>query len=73
MKNQVIELENGKKYAVAETITLDGNNYLYIVNIDDNKELHFAEVNGNKIDFVKDDNLFDLLMFEVFKKNVDNF
>lgn len=67
MKNQVIELENGKKYAIAETIELDNKPYFYMINLENNKDIRFAEVNSDEINFV-DDDLYDLLMFEVFKK-----
>lgn len=68
MKGQVIKLEDGTKYAIAEILMLNNINYIYIINIDNNKDIRFAEIEDDKINFVNDNNLYNLLMLEVFKK-----
>ena len=47
---------------------LNNINYIYIINIDNNKDIRFAEIEDDKINFVNDNNLYNLLMLEVFKK-----
>ena len=42
-KGQVIELENGQKYAIADSINLDNKNYIYLVNLDNNSDIRFAD------------------------------
>ena len=67
-KGQIIELDNGKKYAIAETVEVDNNKYIYIINLLDNKEIHFAQFDNEEISFVEDEELYRALMFEVVKK-----
>ena len=71
-KGQVIELENSQKYAIADNINLDNKNYIYLVNLDNNSDICFAEYNSEKIIFVNDDNLYGRLIVEVYKNQKNN-
>ena len=68
-KGQVIELENGQKYAIADSINLDNKNYIYLVNLDNNSDIRFADFNSEIINFVNDDNLYSRLIVEVYKNH----
>ena len=70
-KGQVVELENGKIYAIAEVINLNGKDYYYTVNIENNNDICFSVLKDNKIYFVDDKELYRLLLIEVAKKNIN--
>ena len=70
-RGQIIELDNGKKYAIADVLIFDRNRYVYIINIEDNRDIKFAEFDDHKINFVNDDNLYSKLMHEVFNRQQD--
>ncbi len=67
-KGHVIELENGTKYAVAEVLQYNDCPYIYIVNIDNNQDIRFAEITPERLDFVTDNDLVGTLMMEVLKR-----
>ena len=68
VKGDVIELENCKKYAVAEIIEINYTKYLYLINIEDNSDIVFAQFDEDEINIVYDENVYSDLMIEVAKK-----
>ena len=71
-KGQVIKLEDGKIFAIVELIELHSDRYIYIVNLEDNKDIRFALLNDDRLYFVNDANLYASLMVEVAKKQMNN-
>lgn len=63
-ENIVLTLDNGKKYVVVESVHIDDNEYLYLGNIDDTKDLILCKRNNDKLTIVTD----NTLKFDVLKK-----
>ena len=72
-RGQVIEFVNGQRFTVVEMIEFENNRYIYVINLDNNRDIRFAQINDDKIDFVNDDNLYRKLMMKVFEKNKECF
>ena len=67
-KEQIVKLDNGKEYVVVMIDNYDNNEYVYLININDNKEFMFCKHEGNSLEMVKDSDLIEKLLFIFTKK-----
>ena len=67
----VITLKNNEEYAVAEILNYDFIEYLYLVNINNIRDIRFGLLNDEEVIFISDHNLFEKLLIEVAKKHID--
>lgn len=60
----VLTLSNGKKYVVVESINYENNEYLFLGNIDNPKDLIICKRDNDKLKMVTD----EMLKFNIFRK-----
>lgn len=73
MENKIIELDNNEKYIVADTITHKNQTFLILGKIkkeDEIDDLVFAELIGNKVKKINDENTINQLK-EIYKLNLN--
>lgn len=73
MENKIIELDNNEKYIVADTITYNEQVFLILGKIKKKEEvddLIFAELIGNKVKKITDENTINQLK-EIYKLNLN--
>ncbi len=68
----VIELENGKEYAVADIVKEDETEYLYLVNITNQKDICFGTLDDENLNLIEDENIIEKLIYKVAKQNFSN-
>ena len=68
----VIELENGKEYAVADIVKEDETEYLYLVNITNQKDICFGTLDDENLNLIEDENIIEKLIYKVTKQNFSN-
>ena len=71
-KGMVIELENGKEYAIADVINEEETEYLYLVNITDQKDICFGTIADENLNLVEDEKIIEKLIYKVAKQNFSN-
>lgn len=67
----VITLKNNDEYAVAEILIYDFVEYLYLVNINNFRDIRFGVLDDEKVSFVSDHGLFEKLLIEIAKKHIN--
>lgn len=74
-KNDIIELDDGNSYIVIETIANKGNNYYYLMNEKNNKDLAIVkEIEKDGKIYLKNTDTkdeFNNIVMEIVKKNKD--
>ena len=68
----VIELENGKEYAVADIVKEDETEYLYLVNKKKKKDICFGTLDDENLNLIEDENIIEKLIYKVAKQNFSN-
>ena len=76
VEDQVLELDNGKKYVIVDTISYENIKYYYTVgyledgyNVDD---YQFFKIDGEFVEEVTDDNLIKMLIGCVIADNIND-
>ena len=72
---EIITLENGANYQVVDTIERDDVNYLYLININDSKDIALVKEtydNGEcHLENLDSEDEFNEIMIEIVRKNSD--
>lgn len=68
----IITLDNGKKYALLNSIEKNSEKYVCLTNIDDFGDMIFGKLEDNTVTVVKDGNLLFELIKEFNKMNDNN-
>ena len=71
-KDYVITLDDGKEYVLVNTIENKGQKYVYMVELDNNENCLFAELNGYTIKMIEDENLLRKVITEFAKLEGNN-
>ena len=66
-KDYIITLDNNKKYALTNTLTLDGKKYVYLLNMDNLADYIIGEVVDDEVIHIDDQNLLGKLILEFAK------
>ena len=61
-KGSVIKLDNNNEYVVVSTVSYEKNNYVYVININDNKDFMFCKHDGDDLSKVIDSALVEKLL-----------
>ena len=75
IENLLFTLENGKKYMIIETVQLDGKQYAYLVNRDNEIDSMFREVALTEEKGLKeiDKDLFKEKIYPMFIKKFESY
>jgi hypothetical protein len=68
---KIVTLSNNINYVVASTVSIDSEDYMYLISYDDFTDIMFCKVNDEFIEEVNDFKLIEKLMLEF--KNKLNF
>lgn len=68
-KDYVITLDNNKKYALVNTLTLDGKKYVYLANLDNFSDYIIGEVVNDEVIHIENQELLGKLILEFSKLN----
>lgn len=71
-KEKIILLEDESEYLVLDKISLNGKSYLYIckLNLDNDEDLKFMELIGDRVFTVTDDGIIKELLLIIAKKEL---
>lgn len=68
-ENIVLTLNDKKRYVIVARTVYDSKEYLYLVDINNNKNFMFCELEGAKLTKVQDTELLSKLVIELSQKN----
>ena len=70
-KDYIITLDDNKEYALVDTITYEGVNYVYLIELNNHENCFFAEVRGDTIIDIEDKELLKEVI-SVFTEKEEN-
>ena len=68
-KEYIVTLDDGKKYAIVNSITFNDKKYVYLSELEDFSKYIIGELINNEIVEIDNNNLLDQLIMEFAKMN----
>lgn len=67
--NIVFTLNDNNKYVVVDTVMIDMVEYVYLADINNQSNVMFCQLEGNKLTRVVDKNIISKIMLQIYKQN----